>query len=146
MDASGSLYGSTTDGGPGHFGTVYQLAPPSAGQNLWPLSVLHAFSGLLDDGAPFGGVLMDASGAIYGAFGGSTRTGNSANQGIFKLTPPATQGAPWAEASLYDFGKVANDLLYPFSDSIRIDSTGAIVGTAAYGGADGSGGVFRITP
>src|SRR5439155_193296 len=89
-DASLNLYGTTLAGGGtgcGDLGcgTVFELTP--AGSE----SVLHSFSG--SDGAnPVGGLIADASGALYGTTfnGGDSQLGT-----VFKLTVPAAfSGVP----------------------------------------------------
>jgi uncharacterized repeat protein (TIGR03803 family) len=85
-DASGALYGVSTYGGEYGYGNVFKLTPPAAGKTLWTESSLHAFSGAKDDGAePFGPVILDAQGAIYG----TTIGGGSIDNGVvYKLLQP----------------------------------------------------------
>jgi uncharacterized repeat protein (TIGR03803 family) len=64
-DAAGNLYGTTYYGGTGctnngGCGTVYKL-----GTNL-TLTTLHYFDGRTDGYAPFGGLIADAAGNLYG--------------------------------------------------------------------------------
>jgi uncharacterized repeat protein (TIGR03803 family) len=61
LDASGNVYGTATIGGTGSHGAVFMVNP--AGQE----TVLHDFTGGADGGDPFGGVIRDASGNLYGA-------------------------------------------------------------------------------
>jgi uncharacterized repeat protein (TIGR03803 family) len=42
FDQRGSLYGVTTNAGPGGFGTVFELTPKQ--QGMWTFSVLHGFN------------------------------------------------------------------------------------------------------
>ena len=62
MDAAGNLYG-TTSGSWGGAGTVYQLTYSSGG---WRETVLYQFTGGSDGANPLGGVVVDASGNLYG--------------------------------------------------------------------------------
>jgi len=63
MDASGNLYGATIGGGPYNEGTVFKLSPSGAG---WTYTSLHDFTGGPDGGVPYGPLILDASGNIYG--------------------------------------------------------------------------------
>jgi uncharacterized repeat protein (TIGR03803 family) len=92
IDASGNLYGTTEYGGildagtppknaPG-CGTVYKLAPGASG--TWSESILHHFTCLDDGGMPVAGVILDASGNIYG----TTASGGKYNDGVvFEVIP-----------------------------------------------------------
>jgi len=64
MDASGNLYGTTSGCSNGNGGgTVWELS----GANEF---VMHYFTGGADGGYPLGGVILDASGNVYGSAGG----------------------------------------------------------------------------
>ena len=63
FDQSGNLYGVTSSGGTGNGGTAFQLTPSGGG---WTLTDLYDFTGGLDGGSPFGSVLLDANGKLYG--------------------------------------------------------------------------------
>ena len=63
-DASGNLYGVTRFGG--SHGVVYELSPSESG---WTEQILHTFSGSGGNGDgdyPLGGLIIDASGNLYG--------------------------------------------------------------------------------
>jgi uncharacterized repeat protein (TIGR03803 family) len=86
-DASGSLYGTSASGGGVYScdgqtcGTVFKLTKSRGGYSE---SILYRFLGGSDGAFPLGGLLADASGALYG----TTSIGGSANFGtVFKLTP-----------------------------------------------------------
>jgi hypothetical protein len=66
FDASGNLYG-TTASGPGTFdarGTVFELTPAAGGG--WTENVLYSFDGASDGLQPFGGLIFDSAGNLYG--------------------------------------------------------------------------------
>ena len=69
LDQQGNLYG-TTQGGAGSNGTVYKMSRGSNGQ--WTETILYAFQGGTDGSTPYGALVMDSSGNLYGttAFGG----------------------------------------------------------------------------
>jgi uncharacterized repeat protein (TIGR03803 family) len=85
MDAAGNLYGTTEEGGPGGYGTVFKLDA----SNDYALSILAAFDGA-DGGACSGGLAIDAEGDLFG----TTRNGGTNLYGtVFELSPtpePAT--------------------------------------------------------
>ena len=65
IDAQGNLYGTTSGGGSSGWGTVFKLTG-SAGDSPWSKTVLWEFSGGADCGQPWGNVILDAAGNIYG--------------------------------------------------------------------------------
>src|SRR5579859_4174259 len=77
FDRNGNLYGATTNGGssscrgPFQCGTVYQLKPPVKQGDPWTETVLYVFKGSdSNDGAsPFGGLILDQAGTLYGTTG-----------------------------------------------------------------------------
>ncbi len=77
-DAAGNLYGTTTLGGTSAKGVVFELS--ASGQ----YTVLYSFTGGADGALPYGGVIRDAAGNLYG----TTDAGGKENTGVvFKLTP-----------------------------------------------------------
>ena len=71
-DGLGIMYGTTSQGGAGNNGTVYQLTQrpsdyPEPPFDTWAISVPHSFSGADGDGAnPYAGVVLDTAGNLYG--------------------------------------------------------------------------------
>jgi uncharacterized repeat protein (TIGR03803 family) len=85
--SAGTLYGTTEEGGNLNCGvsigcgTVYQLAPVSGG---WQQTIIYAFTGGTDRGSPTSGVLLDASGNLYG----ETSSGGTNGWGtIYQIVP-----------------------------------------------------------
>ncbi len=78
MDATGNLYGATVMGGASNLGTVFERSTTGA------VTLLHSFTGGTDGATPYAGLIMDASGNLYGtAFeGGASNFGT-----VFELTP-----------------------------------------------------------
>jgi hypothetical protein len=158
LDASGAVYGTTLRGGthqncPLGCGTVFKLIPPTTQGGAWTESVLYNFTGGSDGGSPGGGLVQDASGALYGTTGGGGSSCGGLSSGcgtVFKLTPPTSQGAAWTESVLYSFTGVGNDGFGPAAGLI-LDSSGALYGTTQFGGnsgcqGNGCGVVFKLTP
>jgi uncharacterized repeat protein (TIGR03803 family) len=125
LDAKGNLYGTTGNGGKYNAGTAFKLTPPAAGKTAWTETILAQFGGGAggDVGGSSGGLVMDKTGALYGALsGGGTGFGS-----IYKLTPPAAGKTAWTSATLYSF-QTFNDCNNPRS-SLIIDKNGTLYGT-----------------
>ena len=85
MDASGSLFGTTMQGGPPacNCGILFKLTPTATPP--WAESVLYQFTGdVTDGGSPWAGLIFDASGALYGTAGGANGSG-----AVFELSGAA---------------------------------------------------------
>jgi uncharacterized repeat protein (TIGR03803 family) len=129
-DANGNLYGTTSGGGSDYAGTVFKIT--SQGVE----SVLHSFQGGADGAVPQAGLILDATGNLYG----TTQDGGGINDygTVFKITPQNV------ETVLYSFRGV-NDGANPYAGLI-LDATGNLYGTTAHGGFNNYGTVFKITP
>lgn len=132
FDKAGNLYGTTYEGGTGSCasgcGTVFKLAPDGSE------TVVHSFAGGTGDGAyPYAGVTLDAAGNLYS----TAYEGGADGLGIvFQLTPGGT------ETLLHSFSG-GSDGANPNSN-LMANRRGVLFGTAATGGANGDGTVFRI--
>jgi len=132
MDQSGNLYGTATYGGDANGqGVVFRLA--SDGTE----TILYEFQGSPNDGQyPYGGLLLDKSGSLYG----TTVGGGPDNDGtVFKLAPDGT------ETVLHTFTNSASDGNEPMG-SLVADKDGNLYGTTSIGGSDDLGTVFRQGP
>jgi len=139
MDASGNLYGTTTLGGAKNDGIVFELSPTGGGS--WMETILHTFGEGSDGQLPQAGLIMDASGNLYGT---TSYGGDHNNSGtVFEVSP--TGGGAWTEAVLHNFGNSSDDGVDPV-DSLIFDSTGNLYGTTSAGGAYGFGTVFKLSP
>ena len=136
MDAAGNLYGTTDYGGPAAVGTVFKLAPN--GDGTYTESVLYAFKDGQDGGHPYGGVILDGNGNLYG----TTQGHNNSFGTVYKLTPSSS--GPWTETILYQF-QGGSDGAVPYG-GLAMDGSGNLYGTTAFGGQDGGGVVFEVTP
>jgi uncharacterized repeat protein (TIGR03803 family) len=145
IDRQGILYGATGSGGAVGNGTVFQLAPPAAGQTEWTESVLHSFTGGQTDGCePFAAPTLTAAGTLYGTtpFCGGYGDGNGI---AYQLNPPASGQSTWTETVLWHFGHHPHDGLIPYG-SLVFGQHGILYGTTFYGGARSGGTVFQLVP
>jgi uncharacterized protein YceK len=166
FDSAGNLYGATIFGGGkgtscdkfygGNCGAVFELSPPKTKGGNWTEEMLHAFAGgtagkKFGDGAyPYGGLVFDAKGVIYGttSFGGNESgvcqggNGFSGCGTVFTLKPPTQGSGAWTERILHRFAD-ANDGAGP-TGSLTFDAKGHLYGTAG-GGIQQDGVVFRLT-
>ena len=121
FDGAGNLYGTTEQGGLHKGGTAFRLTPHPNGK--WTEGVLHSFVDL----PAAGGLILDASGNIYGAV----------EDGVFKLAP--NEDGTWTESLIASMRlNYANDLI--------MDAAGDIYGEEQLGGNFGYGKIFELTP
>jgi uncharacterized repeat protein (TIGR03803 family) len=146
LDSKGNLYGTTLNGGANFEGTVFEVTPNSNG--TWTEQVIHSFSGFTGtgDGAlPFGGLILDAQGNLYGTTNAGGLNGGGT---VFELSP-GLNGA-WTETILYAFAG-GSDGFAPFA-GVVFDSAGNLYGTTERGGTAGVGPntgfgvVFELSP
>ena len=146
LGLGGSLYGTTANGGSKGFGTVFQLTPNGTGQP-WTETTLYNFLGGTDGRGPFGNLVADSKGNLYGTttYGGTTTCTAGLGCGtIFELSPPATTGQPWTETVLYRFQSGA-DGANPLAGPI-FGQNGSLYGATPAGGSAEEGTVFRLAP
>lgn len=138
---SGSFYGTTVACGTNGGGVAFQLTPPTSGGS-WTESVIHTFgfrNGTSDGNFPEAALVQGAKGVLYG----TTQEGGTSGVGtVYSLTPPATSGGKWTEVVIHNFGSDAN---FPTS-AVTLTGTGAIYGTAGFGGANFAGAIYKLTP
>jgi uncharacterized repeat protein (TIGR03803 family) len=134
FDNSGNLYGTTRNGGAYGYGTVFQLTPSGSG---WAKSTLYSFQGDIDGASPFGGLVFDNSGNLYG-----TTSGRGAGGGgtVFELTP---SNGSWTYTVLYSFSGCFG--CGPYANLVT-DAGGSLYGTTYKEGAYGFGSIFKLTP
>jgi uncharacterized repeat protein (TIGR03803 family) len=151
FDMAGNFYGTASGGGYeggacatyGGCGVVFEMTPSLGG---WTETVLYTFTGGIDGGKPTAGVVLDASGNLYGTTPGGG-IGSCTDQGIpgcgvvFELTPTASG---WTQRVLWSFSG-DNDGSEPIA-SVILDGAGNLYGTTQAGGTYNSGVVFEVTP
>jgi len=146
FDTSGNLYGTTTAGGASSAGTIFELVPNSNG--TWTESVLYSFSGGSDGANPqWCGVIIDATGALYGMTSG----GGSQGMGVvYKLAP--NSGGGWTYGLLHTFAG-GKDASYPLAGTLTFDTAGNLYGATSDGvdnygncpNGDDCGSIFEMT-
>lgn len=137
-DKAGNLYGTTTGGGASGGGTVFKLTDSGG---VWTLTTLYNFTSGADGGGPYGGVIMDPAGNLYGptVAGGVNDCRGEGCGTVFKLT---NSGDVWTHSTIYSFTN--DDGAYPYGGLI-MDKDGNLYGTSQDGGVNGLGVVFQLT-
>ncbi len=153
FDAQGNLYGTTYEGGVGGCGvggmgcgTVFGLSPSASG--AWKETTIYTFQGGRDGGTPYGGIIVDGKGNLYGtAYAG----GYSHNGAVFGISPAS--GGKWKEKVIFGFPDVdgtnpqANVVLDGLNNIYGTTAAGGICNESVYSdGYSGCGTVFELTP
>lgn len=135
FDPVGNLYGTTFAGGVGGgagrgygAGTIYELSP-SGGS--WSENVLYSFTQEKDGNEPYGGLIFDSSGNLYGVT--LCLTGPPCT--VYELSP---SNGGWTLNVLYTF----NDVYEGSAAVLTMDPAGNLYGTLVLANQD----VFRLTP
>jgi len=132
VDAVGRLYGATTFGGGSYtYGTVFQMTPQA---HRWAFRVIHRFGRNDKADDPFGGVIMDAAGNLYGVGGCA-----------FELSPG---DGGWKETVLHQFTGQNGDGSGAYAGLI-MDAAGNLYGQTEHGGTSkncggGCGTVYQL--
>ena len=146
FDRTGTIiYGTASQGGSGTClqndynlgcGTVFELSPGYYGWSFW---LLHTFTNSPDGATPFGGVVLDRAGNLYGTTtaGGSGCTGGCGT--VFELS--LESGGTWSETILHAFA--GEDGSYPGA-ALIFDASGNLYGTTRFGGAHSAGTAFEV--
>jgi uncharacterized repeat protein (TIGR03803 family) len=156
LDRRGRLYGVTLAGGKHHGGEVFRFNPATG-----DLKILYDFCSInsarvpcADGETPFGGLVRDTAGDIYGTtMGGASAAVPPSGGTIFELTRSEVNGkATYSERVLASFagppgGGQPCDQCFP--RALSIDSSGNLYGLIAGGSSPtnpAGGGVFKLTP
>ncbi len=139
VDSGGNLYGTTVRGGIHSLGTVFELK--SNGSGGWTETVLHSFGNGTDGTDPYGGLIFDGAGNLYG----TTISGGIHGFGtVFEMKPNGSGG--WTETVLRSFAGSFHETegANPYGGLI-LDSAGNLYGTTLNGGIS-EGAVFELSP
>jgi uncharacterized repeat protein (TIGR03803 family) len=140
FDTQGNVFGTAAGGGlvqcESGCGTVFELSPNGSG---WSFSDVYSFSG--SDGELPHGIIFDAAGNLFGVADGGKMSCQCCGCGVlFKLVPGSGN---WTETVLYKF-KGTSDGAFP--NPVILDRAGRLFGTAAGGGSQNRGTIFKFTP
>ncbi len=148
IGGSGTLYGTTSQGGLGDGGVVFKMTRSAGG---WVLNPIYEFARENDGSSPWAGVVIGPNGALYG----TTRFGGPAGYGtVFEVAPPPRICSRvlcyWNETVLYDF-MGGSDGSGPAFGNLAFDQAGSLYGTTQYGGGTGCSGqgcgvAFELAP
>jgi uncharacterized repeat protein (TIGR03803 family) len=128
QDGSGFLYGTAILGASGG-GTVFKVKTDGTS-----FTTIHTFTGGNSDGSlPFAGVVMDASGNLFGT------TGLGGYAGLGTAFTLKTDGTRFA--LLHTF--IYSDGL-DVESALVLDGSGFLYGTASSGGPSDSGAIFKL--
>ncbi len=132
----GRLFGAATTGGTYGSGVIFELTPTEVGE--WDFRAVYSFRGQPDGSFPYGAILFDGSGNVYGTtyYGGTNGIG-----AVYKLSTRPT--GEWEEHVIYSF-QDGTDGNSPISNLV-FDPAGNLYGTTSEGGL-GSGVIFKLSP
>ncbi|MBV9119036.1 MAG: hypothetical protein JOY63_16890 [Acetobacteraceae bacterium] len=135
IDSNGDLFGTTSDDGPNHGGTVFEIAKTAFGYASAPITLVR-FNGI--DGAfPLGGLILDSNGDLFG----TTEQGGANGQGTAFEIPKTASGYASAPTTLASFAFASG--AFPVT-GLTADANGDLFGTTEQGGAGTGGSVFEI--
>jgi uncharacterized repeat protein (TIGR03803 family) len=135
----GNLYGTASEYGHndlGCCGSVFQLVNSGSG---WTENTLYDFTDGNDGSIPYGGVIQDAAGNLYGT---TTTDGDNGGGTVFELSP---SNGGWRFQTIYSFSGTAGQQVGPYDDLV-MDGAGNLYGTTYLDGRYGWGNIFRLTP
>lgn len=133
------LFGTASTGGRFGEGTVFRLTRNGG------FSAVHHFKGIRQTGSikdgsgPEGHLTFAEDGTLYG----TTARGGNADAGTIFRIRPAGEGR-WVYSAIYHFAGDAEGGGTPRA-GLTMDSAGELYGTAAEGGPDAGGIVYRVT-
>ena len=143
IGSNGTLYGATRALGSNDDGTLFNVTPPAnfcrAISCPWNDTTLYSFQGGSDSSRPYGNVVFDSQGNLYGT---SLEGGYEYGGTVYQAT---LSGGNWNETVLHTFQTSGGDGYAPYG-AVVLDSAGNLYGTTASGGAYGYGTVYELSP
>lgn len=133
FDRAGNIYGTTVVGGSANDGEIYRLTQSNG---TWSKDTLYSAQGASDGKLPWGGVLLDAAGNLYGSFSEAGPYGYGA---LYRLSP---SGSGWNETTIHGFSFQGDDGATPQGGFIQ-DADGNLYGTTVHD-ATGGGTAFEM--
>lgn len=135
LTRTGTLYGTTLAGGTYNSGVIYQLTTKNG--ISYSEKVLYSFGNTGDGDTPNGPIILDSSGNLYGV----TSLGGAYGQGVLYEYVPTTQ----TESLLFSFGGSSTTGSTP-AGNLVFDNYGNLYGVTTYGGTNGDGVVYELSP
>jgi uncharacterized repeat protein (TIGR03803 family) len=133
LDSAGDVLGTTSAGGTGGYGTVFELSKAHG----WAETIVYDFQNQNDGGVPYAGLIADGLGNFYGA---ATEGGIQGGGSIFELTPAGSGWNFTAIDSLAGWG-----ISGTFRD-LLLSSSGTLYATTHCDGQDSAGTVYQLVP
>ncbi len=126
----GNFYGTTQNGGPGGRGTIFKMSAEGTFTSLVSLPGDQGYN-------PTGGLVQGPDGDFYGT---TLQGGAKGDYGtIFKISPLGKT------TTLYSFDLDSTNGYYP-QLGLTLGRDGNFYGTTLWGGTNGTGTVYKITP
>ncbi len=133
FDSAGNIYGTTTSGGDAGWGLIYELVASGGG---WTQNILYQAQDDGDGAYPWGGVVFDQSGNLYGVF---SQNGPDDYGAVYKLSPT---GSGWQESTIHAFTFTGDNGSTPQSGLV-FDNAGNLYGTTVHD-RNGGGTLFEM--
>ena len=133
-DSKGNLYGTTGGGGTSENGTIFELTKKGT------VIVLHNFTGGADGAGPYGGIIRDTKGNLYGTTfqGAGSGCGGIGCGTVYEVDPAGNFTVLHTFTGKADGGQPDSSLV--------LDKHGVLYGTTSIGGKYDVGTVFVLTP
>ena len=135
MDASGDLFGTTSNGGTFASGAAFEIVKSGSTYSSTP-TVLASFNGGASGRVPNDGLIMDSAGDLFG----TTQLGGTSSDGVvFEIVKSGStySGAPTVLSS---FSGSNGDVVF---GNLVMDAAGDLFGATQQGGASNDGEVSK---